>query len=289
MTISMRRVLPGVLGALAAAIGGPIPAEAQAASDAVVKIEALPGTIVRWSVPGTKRCGMGKRSWAALQETCYYPIDLLQKAAVLKVSRHGAGPAAHAQISVLASPYETENIDLGEIPQANPSPADLRRNSRDQALVDKVWTRPEGPARFTLPLGPLASPMPEGKSFGTKWIFDGKPDSSEDHSGADYTLAAGTPVAAVADGTVVIAEDLFFTGNAVFIDHGDALISMYFHLAELKVQAGQDVKKGEILGLVGSTGRVTGPHLHLGVRWHGARINPELLLDDPAKIPAIGP
>jgi murein DD-endopeptidase MepM/ murein hydrolase activator NlpD len=232
---------------------------------------------------------MGKRSWAALQETCYYPIDLLQKAAVLKVSRHGAGPAAHAQISVLASPYETENIDLGEIPQANPSPADLRRNSRDQALVDKVWTRPEGPARFTLPLGPLASPMPEGKSFGSKWIFDGKPDSSEDHSGADYTLAAGTPVAAVADGTVVIAEDLFFTGNAVFIDHGDALISMYFHLAVLKVQAGQDVKKGEILGLVGSTGRVTGPHLHLGVRWHGARINPELLLDDPAKIPAIGP
>jgi murein DD-endopeptidase MepM/ murein hydrolase activator NlpD len=92
----------------------------------------------------------------------------------------------------------------------------------------------------------------------------------------------------VADGTVVIAEDLFFTGKAVFIDHGDGLVSMYFHFSELKVQAGQDVKKGETLGLVGSTGRATGPHLHLGVRWHGARIDPQILLDDPAKIPAIG-
>ena len=94
---------------------------------------------------------------------------------------------------------------------------------------------------------------------------------------------------ALADGTVVVAEDLFFTGNAVFIDHGNGLVSMYFHLSEIKVQAGQDVKKGETLGLVGSTGRVTGPHLHLGVRWHDARIDPRLLLDDPARIPAIGP
>jgi murein DD-endopeptidase MepM/ murein hydrolase activator NlpD len=225
----------------------------------------------------------------SVQETCYYPIDLLQTPAVLRVSRRGAGPAAYARIAVLASSYGTEDITLGDIPQANPSPADLRRNARDQALVGKVWTRREGPARFTLPLGPPASPLPEGKGFGAKWIFNGKPESSEEHSGADYALSAGATAAAVADGTVVIAEDLFFTGNAVFIDHGDGLISMYFHFAELKVQAGQDVKKGETLGLVGSTGRVTGPHLHLGVRWHGARIDPRLLLGDPARIPAIGP
>jgi murein DD-endopeptidase MepM/ murein hydrolase activator NlpD len=136
---------------------------------------------------------------------------------------------------------------------------------------------------------PSATPLPEGKDFGAKWVFGVKPGSSEDHSGVDYALAAGTPVAALADGTVVIAEDLFFTGKAVFIDHGDGLISMYFHFSDLKVQAGQDVKKGEILGLVGSTGRASGPHLHLGVRWHGARINPEPLLVDPAKIPAITP
>mgnify|MGYP003544483089 CR=1 FL=1 len=87
----------------------------------------------------------------------------------------------------------------------------------------------------------------------------------------------------------MIAEDLFYTGKAVFIDHGDGLISMYFHFSELKVQAGQDVKKGETLGLIGSTGRATGPHLHLGVRWHDARINPQPLLEDPAKIAALTP
>jgi murein DD-endopeptidase MepM/ murein hydrolase activator NlpD len=101
-------------------------------------------------------------------------------------------------------------------------------------------------------------------------------------------MAAGTPVAAVADGTVVLADDLFFAGNAVFIDHGDGLITMYFHLRDLKVKAGQDVKQGHSIGVVGSTGRVTGPHLHLGVRWHGARIDPALLLADPAKIPIVG-
>ena len=288
MAASKRWILPGLL-ALAAAVAGPMSTRTRAATGAIVTIEALPGTIVRWSVPGTKRCGMVNRSWDALQETCYYPIDLLQKPTVLRVSRSGAGPIAFARISVLASSYGSEDITLGDIPQANPSPADLRRNSRDQAVLAKLWTRRDSPARFTLPLGAPASPLPAGKSFGAKWIFNGKTEAAEDHTGVDYALAVGTPVAAVADGTVIIAEDLFLTGNAVFVDHGDGLIGMYFHHAELKVQAGQDVKKGEILGPVGSTGRATGPHLHLGIRWHGARIDPKLLLDDPARIPAIGP
>jgi murein DD-endopeptidase MepM/ murein hydrolase activator NlpD len=97
----------------------------------------------------------------------------------------------------------------------------------------------------------------------------------------------GTPVLAVADGTVVVAKDMFFEGNAVFIDHGDGLISMYFHLSEIKVQAGQEVKKGHTLGRVGSTGRATGPHLFFGVRWHDARIDPQFLLEDPGKIPTV--
>ena len=131
-------------------------------------------------------------------------------------------------------------------------------------------------------------PLRDGQGFGATWIFNDKPGSSEIHSGADYALAPGSPVSALADGTVVLAEDLFFTGNAVFIDHGNGLVTMSFHLSEIKVQTGQDVKKGGTLGLVGSTGRVTGPHFHLGVRWHDARIAPQALLDDPAKIPAIG-
>jgi murein DD-endopeptidase MepM/ murein hydrolase activator NlpD len=170
-----------------------------------------------------------------------------------------------------------------------PPTADLQRNARDQARVARLWTRREQPSQFTLPLARPASPLPEGKGFGAIWMFNRPPGPSELHSGSDYAVSAGTPLAAVADGTVVLSTDLFFAGNAVFIDHGDGLVSMYFHLAELKVRTGQAIGKGETPGLAGSTGRVTGPHLHLGIRWHGARIDPALLFADPAKIPAIGP
>jgi murein DD-endopeptidase MepM/ murein hydrolase activator NlpD len=231
---------------------------------------------------------MGKRAWDALKETCYYPIDLEQKSASIRVSRHGAGPAEYARLNILPLISVQENIVLGDIPQANPTPAQLQRNAREQAVVAKLWTKREGPARFALPLAAPAKAFPEGHGFGSTWVFNSPPGTSELHSGADYAMAAGTPVAAVADGTVVLADDLFFAGNAVFIDHGDGLITMYFHLRDLKVKAGQDVKQGHSIGVVGSTGRVTGPHLHLGVRWHGARIDPALLLADPAKIPIVG-
>ena len=105
--------------------------------------------------------------------------------------------------------------------------------------------------------------------------------------GSDYDSPVGSAILAVAPGTVVFAKELFFEGNAVFIDHGDGLISMYFHLSEIKVQAGQEVRKGETLGREGATGRATGPHLWFGVRWHDARINPKFVLEEPARIPSV--
>ena len=249
-------------------------------------VSANPGTLVRWSVPGTKRCGMSGRSWGALQETCYYPIDLLQKPAVIEVSRIGASGRERARIRVEAYTYGSENLDLGDIPQANPSAEDLKRNAREQLRVARIWSRKEVPARFTLPLGPPANPLPPPKTFGWNRSFNGKP-ATQPHMGADYALTTGTPIVAVADGTVVLAEDLFYPGNAVFIDHGNGLVTMYFHLSELAVASGREVTKGEKIGLAGATGRATGPHLFFGVRWHKARIDPQPLLEDPAKIPAI--
>jgi murein DD-endopeptidase MepM/ murein hydrolase activator NlpD len=264
------------------------PASPQATSNSQASaLEAAPGTVVRWSVPGTTRCAMGTRAWDALQETCYYPVDLQQKPGVVRVSRHGAGPAAYARIKVSSATSVPEDITLGDIPQANPSPADLQRNAREQARVARLWVKREGPARFTLPLAAPAKTLPEGKGFGATWVFNRPPGSSELHSGADYSLSTGIPLTAVADGTVVLAENLFFAGNAVFIDHGLGLVTMYFHLAGLKIKAGQEVRRGETIGVVGLTGRVTGPHLHLGMRWHGARVDPALLLGDPAKIPVV--
>ncbi len=266
-----------------------IPNTSPGAQGRGITVSADPGTLVRWTVPGTKRCVMGRRTWAPIQETCYYPIDLLQKPGILRIARRGAtGRVETARISVGPYNYGTEEIDLGDIPQAHPSPEDLQRNAREQARVSRVWKRKEGPAKFALPLGVPAEHLPPAKTFGWKRIFNGQP-AEQPHMGADYAIPAGTPVLAVADGKVVLADDFFFSGKSVFIDHGDGLMSESFHLSEIKVEAGQDVTKGDTIGLSGSTGRSSGPHLYFGLRWHDARIDPRFLLEDPGKIPAVSP
>ena len=249
-------------------------------------LSVQPGTLVRWSVPGTTRCHMHARSWAPIGDTCYFPIDLEQKPGVVMVVRRGQSRSESARINVEPRAYGTQSVELPDIPQANPSAADLKRNERERILLAKIFGRKEGTPRFDLPLGKPANPLPSGKSFGVDRVFNGKP-AVQPHMGSDYAVPAGAPVLAVADGTVVLAQDLFYPGNAVFIDHGDGLISMYFHLSDIDVQNGQDVQKGDRLGKVGTTGRSTGPHLFFGVRWHNARIDPRFLLEDPALIPAL--
>jgi murein DD-endopeptidase MepM/ murein hydrolase activator NlpD len=256
------------------------------AQDKIPTVSAQQGTLIRWGGPGTTRCSMKGHSWAALKGACYYPIDLEQPAGRLPVARSVAGKIKTARITIEAFDYGTEEITLPDIPQANPSPADLKRDARERVLLGKVFNRKEGPAKFTLPLGRPAQPLPPGKAFGVNRVFNGKP-ASQRHNGIDYPTPVGSPVLAVADGTVVLADDLFYEGNAVFIDHGDGLISMYFHLSDIAVKAGQEVKKGHSLGRVGSTGRATGPHLFFGIRWHNARIDPKFVLEDPGKIPTL--
>ena len=282
MVILLRRLLLGALTLVCSILPPALAAQRHEATT----ISAEPGTLVRWSVPGAQRCTMKGRSWAALHGTCYYPIDLEQKPAVITISRVISGRREIARISVGPFPYGTEEVTLPDIPQANPSPEDLKRDSREQVRLSKVWARPEGPAKFTLPIGAPARPLPEGRSFGVKRIFNGKP-APQPHTGSDYATPAGSPVLSVADGTVVFAEDLFFAGNAVFIDHGNGLVTMYFHLSTITVEVGQEVTKGHTLGMVGSTGRSTGPHLFFGVRWHNARIDPKFLLDAPSTIPSV--
>jgi len=94
------------------------------------------------------------------------------------------------------------------------------------------------------------------------------------HAGADFDVPAGTPVKAPAEGVVLLADFHFFAGGSVYIDHGQGLISMYFHLSELKVKAGDQVGRGDLLALSGATGRVTGAHLHYGIYLCQARIDP---------------
>ncbi len=120
----------------------------------------------------------------------------------------------------------------------------------------------------------LRRPVAEAanSSFGTRSVFNGEPRSP--HAGTDFLSPAGTPIAAPAAGRIVGARELFVTGNTVIIDHGLGVFSMLAHLSRIDVHEGDAVQAGDILGLVGATGRVTGPHLHWAMRIGSARVDP---------------
>src|SRR4051812_47148930 len=195
----------------------------------------IPGSIVRWSAPGTSRCAIGKKAWLPLGETCYYPFDVRHKPGIVTVTRTGGKSTESARITIEEHDYGTQEVELPDIPQRNPRASDLKRVAREQNLIAKATQHKEGPPRFTLPLGTPTKPLPSGKAFGVKRIFDGKP-APNPHMGIDFLAGPGTPVLAVADGIVVLADDLFYPGNAVFVDHGDGLVTESFHLAEISVK-----------------------------------------------------
>jgi len=112
--------------------------------------------------------------------------------------------------------------------------------------------------------------------FGVERVFNGSVQST--HQGLDFRVSSGTSVAAVNSGRIILARSLFFEGNCVVIDHGQGLLTLYLHLSKFLIKEGDDVKKGQAIGLSGGTGRATGPHLHLAVRWQGVYLDPQVLL-----------
>ena len=114
-------------------------------------------------------------------------------------------------------------------------------------------------------------------SYGRRRIFNGQ--KKRPHSGMDIAADLGTPVLAPAAGKVIELGDFFFSGNIVYIDHGQGLITLFAHLSKTHVRLGQSIKKGEIIGEVGATGRVTGPHLHWSLGLNGTWVDPELFLN----------
>lgn len=153
----------------------------------------------------------------------------------------------------------------------------LERVRREQALLAAIWTKwQRGPDWAQAFIPPLEVTLRVSSEFGLRRIINGRPRSP--HGGVDFRASSGTPVRASNRGAVVYVGEMFFSGNSVILHHGSGLFTMYFHLQRYRVEPGQEVAHGEVLGWVGASGRVTGPHLHWGARLQGARFDPRRLL-----------
>lgn len=215
----------------------------------------------------------GERTWRAL-----VGIDLDVRPGTYPVTVAAAAgttpPRATYQLVVEPRLFRTRRLTVNEA-FVTPPPSEKERIDREAAALAAVWNAPAAERLWTAPfVRPV--PQPANSAFGTRSIFNGKPRNA--HGGADFLSPAGTPIQAPNAGRIAVARNLYFSGNTVIIDHGLGLFSMLAHLSAIDVHEGDRVSAGQILGRVGATGRVTGPHLHWAVRASGARVDPLSLL-----------
>jgi len=156
-----------------------------------------------------------------------------------------------------------------------PNPQQQATIKQDQEVKHKTFSEVSAERQWS---GRFLAPVnaPVSDVFGTRRVFNGATKSV--HQGLDYRVPPATPVNAINSGTVILAQPLYFEGNCVTIDHGQGLLSLYLHLSELKVKEGDHVERNQEIGLSGATGRATGPHLHIAVRWQGIYLDPAALL-----------
>ena len=170
--------------------------------------------------------------------------------------------------------YTTQKITIKNKRKVNPYAKDMDRILSEKKRKKKARKHISGSTPDLDFIQPVAGIMTG--SYGRRRVFNGQ--SRRPHSGMDIAADTGRPVLAPASGKVIELGDFFFSGNMVYLDHGKGLITLYAHLSEINVELGQTVKKGETIGKVGATGRVTGPHLHWSLGLNGTWVDPELFL-----------
>ena len=261
------------------------------------RVSGVPGGVVTFKLPGSPdrlptvafngRPVMVVRqqdSWLAILgiglsiEPGEYHIDVLEP----------GGGEQKLPFTIKPKTYSVQQLKVPPS-QVNLSPENEERVAREQEKVRAALDGFSSVAPSTLRLD---QPVPgrRSSSFGLRRMFNG--ESRNPHSGMDIAAPTGTPIKAPLAGRVVDVGTYFFNGNNVVIDHGQGLLTMYCHLSKIRVEVGQELKRGEVLGDVGATGRVTGPHLHWGVSLNGAMVDPALFLPPPApakKKPAATP
>ena len=197
-----------------------------------------------------------------------YPLDLKG------VTANGKELSLQKRIAVGRGKYHSI---VASVPKqyTEPNAEQLQRIDQDKTLKQHTFARVTPEREWT---GDFHPPVKAQISdvFGTSRTFNGRVQSV--HQGLDYAVPEGTPVAALNSGTVLLAQGLFFEGNCVVLDHGQGLLTLYLHLSKIEVKEGEHITSGQKIGLSGGSGRATGPHLHVAVRWQGIYLNPATLL-----------
>jgi murein DD-endopeptidase MepM/ murein hydrolase activator NlpD len=175
-------------------------------------------------------------------------------------------PQIKAQLSVDQKFTEPTPEQMKEIDESKK----VKEDYLNRVTPDREWS-----GKFA---APAAAPISD--VFGSQRMFNNGKTSSP-HQGLDFRVPTGTPVAAMNDGTVLLARNLYYEGGFVVLDHGQGLLTLYLHLSEFKVKEGETVKRGQEIALSGGTGRATGPHLHVAVRWQGTYLDPARLIQLP--------
>jgi murein DD-endopeptidase MepM/ murein hydrolase activator NlpD len=181
---------------------------------------------------------------------------------------------AKTTLTVRPHEFPTRRLTVDE-QYVNPPEATMERIAKEQKELEAIWA---DSAQTRLWSGAFERPVPQenNSAFGSRSVFNDQPRSP--HSGADFLSPAGTPIHAPNAGRIVLAKELYFTGNTVIIDHGLGMFSLMAHLSAIDVHEHDTVKTGQLLGAVGATGRVTGAHLHWAIRINGARVDPMSVL-----------
>jgi murein DD-endopeptidase MepM/ murein hydrolase activator NlpD len=186
------------------------------------------------------------------------------------------GRVAHSTKPITIAPgdFKTGEINVPEN-YVNPTDAEQKQIAGDELLKRRAFAH-----RTPHPLwsGDFLKPVPAAstRSFGESRILNEERTSL--HTGTDFPVQEGTPALVSNSGVVVLTRELFYEGNCVIVDHGDGLFTVYMHLSRIDVHEGARLEKGARIGLSGASGRVTGPHLHMGVRWNGSWLDPVQLL-----------
>ncbi|MEO8681587.1 MAG: peptidoglycan DD-metalloendopeptidase family protein [Vicinamibacterales bacterium] len=205
-------------------------------------------------------------------------VDLDVKPGNYRVTAESGAAANGARgthvLRIVSRTFRTRRLTVDEA-FVTPPASEQPRIERESALLAATW---RSSATGRLWTTPFMRPVPQAanSAFGSRSIFNGKPRTA--HGGADFLSPAGTPIRAPNAGRIAVARKLYFSGNTVIIDHGLGVFSTLAHLSTIDVREGELVTPGQRIGLVGATGRVTGPHLHWAVRAGDARVDPLSLL-----------